>query len=230
MITTSKFILVFDLDDTLYKEIDFLKSAYKEISSFLAKQIDTPSELIFSDMLEYYESGVNVFEEVIKKYNIKHIDINDLILIYRHHTPEIYLKNATEKLLMRLKEDAFKVCLITDGRIIQQRSKIHALGLSDYFDDVVISEEFGSEKPNMNNFKYFEDTYGDYLNYIYIGDNTKKDFIAPNNLGWHTICLLDDGHNIHKQSFDINENQKPSYIINDLLEIEVILTQIKNGL
>ena len=30
-------VVVFDLDDTLYKEIDFLKSAYREISDFLCK-------------------------------------------------------------------------------------------------------------------------------------------------------------------------------------------------
>lgn len=28
-------IIVFDLDDTLYKEVDFLKSAYQEIASWL---------------------------------------------------------------------------------------------------------------------------------------------------------------------------------------------------
>lgn len=30
-----KRVVVFDLDDTLYKEIDFLKSAYMEIASWI---------------------------------------------------------------------------------------------------------------------------------------------------------------------------------------------------
>ena len=30
-------------------------------------------------------------------------------------------------------------------------------------------------------------------------DNPDKDFIAPNNLGWTSICLIDKGLNIHKQ-------------------------------
>ena len=44
-------VVVFDLDDTLYKEIDFLKSAYKEI----ATSIGNP-ELI-QQMLEWYKNG-----------------------------------------------------------------------------------------------------------------------------------------------------------------------------
>ena len=32
-----------------------------------------------------------------------------------------------------------------------------------------------------------------------MGDNLKKDFLTPNRLGWQTVCLRDDGRNIHKQ-------------------------------
>ena len=37
--------------------------------------------------------------------------------------------------------------LITDGRSLTQRLKIQALGLTDLFDDILISEAMQSEKP-----------------------------------------------------------------------------------
>ncbi|WP_157805311.1 HAD family hydrolase [Confluentibacter citreus] len=216
-------VLVFDLDDTLYKEIDFLKSAFNDIARFLSSINNKPSEIILSEMIHYYESGLNVFDSILEKYTISHVSAKDLIHMYRNHKPQICLSQERMELLAKLKQNVFKVGLITDGRSIQQRNKIDALGLSGYFDDMIISEEFGSEKPNINNFKFFINKYGDSFRYIYIGDNTKKDFIAPNQLKWCTICLMDDGKNIHKQSFDVDITNKPKYVINNLNEIETIL-------
>ena len=59
--------------------------------------------------------------------------------------------------------------------------------------------------------------------YYYIGDNTKKDFIAPNKLGWETICLRDNGLNIHQQNFNLDSSFLPKYMINNLAEIVKIV-------
>ena len=66
MTTNNKFIVVLDLDDTLYKEIDFLKSAFEEIAMCLSDEINKPSKLILSEMMDYYKKGLNVFDEIIK--------------------------------------------------------------------------------------------------------------------------------------------------------------------
>ena len=227
MITKNKTILIFDLDDTLYKEIDFLKSAYKDIAIRLSKETTVSFDLILADMLKYYASGLNVFSKIIHVYAIKKYCVDDLITIYRNHEPHIVLPKPVENMLFRLKQTVFKVGLITDGRSVQQRNKIKALGLSDYFDDIVISEEFGSEKPNEANYVFFEERYGHAMDYIYVADNTQKDFLVPNALGWHTICLLDDEQNIHKQSFDLESDKLPKQSIADILELEMAINQLK---
>src|SRR5690606_8714298 len=127
----------------------------------------------------------------------------------------------TEELLKRLKKSNVRMGLITDGRSKQQRNKIEALKLRDYFKDIIISEEFGSEKPNIRNFKYFNDKYLG-CQFLYIGDNTAKDFIAPNKLGWLTVCLLDQGNNIHQQNFNVKKAQQPVFTINSISELEHI--------
>ena len=109
--------------------------------------------------------------------------------------------------------------LLTDGRSVQQRNKINALKLNAWFSEIIISEEFGSEKPNMNNYKYFEKIFGDGT-YYYIADNINKDFISPNNLGWTTICLKDNGLNIHKQDVSlIDKKYLAKYTIHKLSKV-----------
>ena len=55
--------------------------------------------------------------------------------------------------------------------------------------------------PALANYEYFVKRYPGCNDFIYVGDNPDKDFIAPKTLGWETICLKDDGSNIHKQDF-----------------------------
>ncbi len=220
-------VFVFDLDDTLYKEIDFLKSAYEEIAQYIASKVSVDASVIYTFLVEAYYKGANPFETVLLKFKPSDTEVSTLLQLYRNHSPNIKLSNESKTLLSYLKANVYKIGLITDGRSKQQRSKIKALGLEAYLDDILISEEFGSEKPNPNNFKFYETKYGTSLNYVYIGDNTKKDFIAPNHLGWTSICLLDDASlNIHKQSFDLANQFLPQFKINHFNEVPNIIKHI----
>lgn len=118
--------------------------------------------------------------------------------------------------------DGVRIGLITDGRSVQQRNKIEALGLLRWIDenDTIISEEFGSEKPTTENYLYLMKRYPDCHDFTYVGDNVKKDFIAPNALGWNSICLRDDGRNIHKQgSEELATAMKPKRWIESFAEV-----------
>lgn len=194
--------VIFDLDDTLIYEIDFLKSAYREIASTLDNTKD-----IYGDMIYRFNNGQNVFEYLVQKY--PGWTKNQLLDIYRNHVPQLFLDKEIEEFILILKSKGYKLGLITDGRSITQRNKLRALNIEHFFDKIVISEEFGSEKPDERNFKFFLDDL--IKDYFYIADNPKKDFITPNKLGWKSICLLDKGHNIHKQNFDVNPQYQPQY-------------------
>lgn len=72
----------------------------------------------------------------------------------------------------------------------------------------------------MANYEYFMNRYPECHDFAYVGDNLKKDFIAPNALGWQTVCLKDDGRNIHRQRVDdIEERMMPKRWIKTLLEL-----------
>lgn len=200
-------VICFDLDDTLYKEIDYLKSAYREIAEYAAGQCTGCSDSVYfltikayNRMLDAYREGLNAFEELNMFLGLE-LPISDYLYIYRNHKPKIVLSEDVVQTLDELQAEGVRLGLITDGRSVQQRNKIEALGLGRWIDekDMVISEEFGSEKPALANYDYFMKRYPECHDFIYVGDNLKKDFIAPNTLGWQTVCLKDDGRNIHKQ-------------------------------
>ena len=44
-------IIIFDLDDTLYKEIDFVKGGMRAVSYFLEDHIIENSESIYSELI-----------------------------------------------------------------------------------------------------------------------------------------------------------------------------------
>lgn len=203
--------IVFDLDDTLIPEIDYLKSAFQEI----ADSIDTSNKNLFDEMVQWYQDKENVFLKLQNQYN--KISISDLKNKYRNHFPNFNAKSENRELLLELKRKGHFLGLITDGYSVTQRNKIKALDIENFFDLIVISEEIGSEKPNEINYSVFHQ-FGTKENY-YIGDNVSKDFITPNRLRWKSICLIDNGTNIHKQDFEIEKDYQPHFKVNNLREV-----------
>ena len=59
----SENVVVFDLDDTLYNEIDFLKSAYLEIANNVSILANVSSLSVFNEMLKNYYNGLNVLKK-----------------------------------------------------------------------------------------------------------------------------------------------------------------------
>lgn len=201
---TKKYI-VFDLDDTLYYELDFLKSAYKEIAEHIS---DEESEVLFQKMFDLYNNNEDVFGFLALEYNCSK---ESLLKIYREHFPTINLREGVREILEHLKKDNIRMGLLTDGRSLTQRNKIKSLDLEKYFEKIIVSEEFGSEKPNENNYRIFID--GD-CDYFYVADNPKKDFVAPNKLGWRTIMIEDDQKKrIHKIPNDLDPKWKAEKIV-----------------
>lgn len=219
---TQNKVVVFDLDDTLYKEVDYLKSAYNEIADGVASQCKRTD--VYEKMWKWWQEGENVFERLIKEYELEN-SISDFLKKYRLHVPQIQLDKETLNVLEQLKRYC-ELGMITDGRLVTQHHKLQALGIEVFFDecDVLISEETGWTKPMEQPYQKLMERHPQ-CSYYYIGDNPLKDFLAPNRLGWSTICLLDDGRNIHKQDFSLECDYLPKYRINTIAELIDIINK-----
>jgi len=170
-------VIVFDLDDTLYDEIDFVKSGFKEISNYLG------NEKYFDFMWdEFLKNGSGkIFDKLIEEFNLN-VSLNKLIEIYRFHFPDISLPRESKEILQFAKN--YKTALISDGHYIMQKNKYNALNLN--LDYPIFTDFYHTKKPELKPFLMVMDKFKD-KDYIYISDNPKKDFLAPKKLGWITI-------------------------------------------
>lgn len=203
-------VYVFDLDDTLYSEFDFVKSGMRHVMNELQNRG-------IKDILKYKEllsNSKDWIDRLLLNPAVAALGKGELLALYRNHFPEIQCYPDAFKFLTRLKTEGTLIALITDGRSSTQRNKIKALGLDHFFDVVVISEEIGSEKPNSANYLPIQVKWPG-NSYCYFGDNVRKDFIGPKKLGWKTVGLRDRGCNIHTQLVSMTDLHQPeSWITN----------------
>lgn len=219
--------VIFDLDDLLYKEFDFLRSAYWSIARLVSK--DQPKTL-FRLMMAQYFSGNAAIDWLIKDYlkGDSEYDLNYFLGIYRNHMPDISLEANVYQVLSQLKANGNLMGVLTDGRSITQRNKIKALNLNYWISDFCISEELGFEKPAKEPFLHFMEKF-DTNDFVYIADNYNKDFIMPNELGWRTIALADNGLNIHKPNTNLPSRNLPGKVIKNFSELIVSNTRINDS-
>ena len=179
--------VVFDLDDTLYSEKDYVKSGFNAVANEF-----TQIENLFEKLWKAFENGNKAIDKMLKEENIYSEELrNKCLNIYRNHKPDVHLYDGVREMLENLKQQNVKLGIITDGRPEGQKAKIESLNIKDLFDEIIITDELGGiefRKPNKTAFvkmnELMDIPYGQML---YVGDNIKKDFIAPEELGMKTV-------------------------------------------
>lgn len=179
-------VLLFDMDDTLYSEKEYVRSGYLEVAKILP-DVKYAEEKLWHLFCE----GKKAIDEYLRQENIFTQELKEKCLnIYRFNKPNIHLYAGVKEMLEELKEN-YGLGLITDGRPEGQRLKIEALGLQELFDEIIITDELGSSKcrkPNPMAFRRMANKFNqEYSRMCYIGDNINKDFIAPQMLGMKCI-------------------------------------------
>jgi len=212
----SNIVVVFDLDDTLYYELDYQESGYNAV-------IDLVSEVYECDkdrLHDLTKDGGDVLQRICDFIGVPSAK-ESLLWSYRLHKPDIRIQPEAIELLEFLQDKGATILILTDGRSISQRLKLLALGLSDI--EVYISDEYNSEKPNLLRFKAICQKYAA-DQYVYIGDNANKDFIALNKLGWLTIGLKPSERSIYKENTSaIIESLSPQCWVKNLINVKDIL-------
>jgi putative hydrolase of the HAD superfamily len=196
-------VIVFDVDDTLYLERDYVRSGFHAVGEVARERLGIAN---FADAAwELFESGArgDIFDRVLRKggFAPAPTTVREMVDIYRSHPPAIHLAPDARECLAAL-AGRYKIAVITDGPAISQRAKLTALGASAWSAATIVTDELGPGcgKPNPMAFRLVQEAMGvEPRACTYVADNPAKDFRAPHALGWGTIrCRRPEG--LHRDS------------------------------
>lgn len=231
MITT----VIFDLDDTLYDEVDYCKSGFTAVARYLAQTFPrkVTTDLAYTTLWDIFESGehAKTFDTALAALdlNVDQKFIRSLILVYRKHIPKLHLPRESRQVLDRLKPD-FQLAMLTDGYLPGQRFKVKALGIQTYFKHIVYTEQLGRQfwKPSPAGFELLSKVLEcpcDAM--VYVGDNVQKDFIGPNQLGMASILVVRP-LGVHPDVPD-DPAAQPQFKLASLSELPAFLTKLNTA-
>ena len=221
-------IIIFDLDDTLYEEMTFVKGGMRAVSNFLKDHLQESPELIYEELMNILilQGRNKIFDTLLKKKNkFKKYLVSQCINRYRYHKPSIKLhKQAIDF----LKSNKFKnLYLVTDGNKKVQFEKVKALNIKKFFKKIFITHRYGikNAKPSLycfNKIKQMENCSWEDI--VYIGDNPEKDFISLKKVKAKTIRVLTGNYS----DYITSEIKDADYTINSLNELGSLLKKIFN--
>ena len=192
-------VVIFDLDDTLTSEKEYIKSGYRHIAEIIQDRFTIDKNLVFDDLMNLFSvSPLNVFNRLYDKYRIEYSKemILDLVVEYRGHFPDIQFYDDVLPCLSELKRSRIKVGIITDGYVIAQRQKLKAVQADEYFDEIIVTDELGRDywKPHPKAFELMKEKFKvNFDEMIYVGDNPEKDFYISKIYPITTVRILRNG-------------------------------------
>lgn len=214
--------LLFDADNTL---LDFSGTARKAFDYALKAEGLEPTEEhwnSYHDINErlwgQLEKGTMTKEKIrterFKQFLEKWALDYDYVKVSKEYLaqliPQSILFDGAMELLNDLKEH-FLLGLVTNGLKEVQRPRLRKVGIYDFFDIIVVSDEIGSFKPNV---AYFDYTFSAMAHppkesVIIIGDNLNSDILGGMNYGIDT-CWFNYKNNTNKTAI------VPTYEISEL--------------
>jgi len=189
-------IIVFDLDDTLYNEIDFVNNGFNVVANYLKKKfgVDKQKSLIFLKKKFLINRKKKIINLLLSNLNLKVTkkELTFIINLYRYNNKKIRINKTQLNCLKKLSLNK-NIYLVTDGNPKVQQSKIKKLKIKRYFKNVYYTSLFGNtaHKPSLKVFSYIiKKEKKKFQDLIYIADNPFKDFKNLNKVNATTIRIL----------------------------------------
>lgn len=223
--------VLFDLDDTLYPEIDFVRGGLRAAAASLAESVGGVAAEIAAELertLEERGRG-DAFDEVLRRRGAwRETRVLRALHAYRSHVPSIALYPDAGRALERLRRSGIRTGVLTDGMGSVQRRKIEALGLDGRVDAVVCSDELGRDrwKPSGAGYLVLLDLLGaEATEAAYVGNDATKDFVWPNRAGMLSVEVRRRG----VASLDVPESHRARRVLRSLDELEALVAEAVHG-
>lgn len=216
-------VVVFDLDDTLYEELTYVKSGFHAVAKYLSEELKLSSDMLFAWMcqrLQTHGRGT-VFNDVLHEFGgYSKARVKKSLSVYRLHKPNIVLPKETVECLEALK--TYALYIVTDGNKIVQHNKLCALGVHDKVKHCYVTHRYGVKhaKPSPYCFHHIiKKEKVDPNQVVYIGDNPRKDFVGIKPLGFHTIRIMTGDH----RNLSLANEYEADFKINSLVGLPTLI-------
>jgi len=224
--TSAAELVVFDLDDTLFPEWDFVQTGWAAAAEAITDEVEAPFDLV-ERMAHYFNAGnrSRTFDAVLADLGRADADVlvPKMIEAYNTHKPSIALFSDADAALTRLRPD-YRLAVLSDGPVDKQQTKVDALGIAGRVDHVVLTGRWGRDywKPHECGYRWLEEVCGlSGAACVYVANDVSKDFVAPNRLGWQTIHV--DRPEDLKKNHEVAPGGQPQHIIATMDELESVL-------
>lgn len=218
--------VIFDLDDTLYPERDYLISGFNAVGVYIENKYNLTG--ISEELLALFDADKSdVYGRLLRSHCLPESENSTLVDIYRAHKPDkLELFPDAMPIIEYLKNHGIKIGIITDGRADGQRDKVDALGIADLFDTIIYTDALGGEqyrKPHRASYELMSNALeADFCEMLYIGDNPIKDYAISTELPITTIEIVRD-YKIHDNAEYLRGYVPPK--INTLDEIKEFIDE-----
>ena len=204
--------IAFDLGDTLIDTESLMYAAashavhklYSEhiindIQKLLDAFFDTDRKANFPHInhlfshLDIIQKALETSNVIDSKINLRITTVAGIFLaFYRDKIRElIQPNNDLISLLTNLRKNGFKLGIISNGTLVEQIEVLARLGIVSYFDDIIISEEVGVEKPDPQIFKIASNRLGiEPKNFLFVGDDWEADVIGSLSAGLQVVLSV----------------------------------------
>jgi putative hydrolase of the HAD superfamily len=224
---TTLALIAFDLDDTLYPEIAFVKSGFKAVACTIEEKFALPNNF-YNLLWSIFQEGERkkTFDKALERAGlpVSAQTVHDMVAIYRTHMPDIMLYPDAREILEYL-QGRKKIGLITDGYLATQKNKFKALQIESYFDLSIFTDEIGREgwKPSTWGYQRIMRHFTlQGAQCAYVGDNSLKDFAGAKSLKWLTFRIeRDDG--FYRNSAEGYENTS-DYTVRSLVDLKELIS------
>ena len=196
--------MLFDLDDTLYPEHDFVDGGFRAVGAFLGPRLGRTVDEIAARLwtLHVRDGRGRLFDTLLAEHGIT--DDPDLVLAcllaYRTHRPRLELFPGVADAIEELAAEGYRLGIVSDGQATVQRHKLEGLGpLASLFEAVVLTDELGAghRKPSAVPFRVACRVLDvPPAQAAYVGNDPRKDFRGAREAGLLTIrmgALPDEG-------------------------------------
>ncbi|MDO8836721.1 MAG: HAD family hydrolase [Vicinamibacterales bacterium] len=221
--------LIFDLDDTLYPERQFIRSGFHAVAAEVARRFAVSQRAALASLLRALRQGTRglALQVLCADHQLPVALVPELVELIRTHVPVLTLPRSSANTLAAARARGWRVGVLTNGPPAQQARKVAALGLAGLVDALVYAHACGDRtgKPARGAFEAVLAELGALpASSVFVGDDPWCDISGARLAGLRTILLCRTARCEH-----LAPSCEPDVSVRDIGDVIAAAAHLLNG-